>query len=196
MIKLSSLRPYPNNPRKISDNALEKLKESIQRDPEYMIARPIVIDQESRILGGNQRHKACKALGMKEVPEEWVRRVEWDGEKAKRFNVIDNLQMGEFDLELLSLDWETEELLDLGFELGDLGINDASPLDDMPALPDGDREPFQQMTFTLHDEQVEQVKAAIERAKSMGSFDSPNENSNGNALARVCEIFLTSHAHS
>ena len=121
MIKLSSLKPYPNNPRKISDTALEKLKESIQRDPEYMIARPIVIDQESRILGGNQRHKACKALGMKEVPEEWVRRVEWDGEKAKRFNVVDNLQQG--DLELLSMDWETDELLDLGFELGDLGID-------------------------------------------------------------------------
>lgn len=59
-------------------------------------------------------------------------------------------------------------------------------------LPDGDRAPFQQMTFTLHDEQVEQVRAAIEAAKGLGSFvDSPNENSNGNALARICETFLT-----
>jgi len=46
------------------------------------------------------------------------------------------------------------------------------------------------MTFTLHDDQVEQVKAAMEAAKSMGPFDSENENSNGNALARICETFL------
>lgn len=63
-------------------------------------------------------------------------------------------------------------------------------------LPDGDRSPFQQMTFTLHDEQVEQVKAAINASKALGPFDSPNENSNGNALARICEIFVTDHGQS
>jgi hypothetical protein len=61
----------------------------------------------------------------------------------------------------------------------------------MPDLASGDREPFQQMTFTLHDEQAETVAAAIEKAKNAGSFEgSPNENSNGNALARVCEAYL------
>lgn len=62
---------------------------------------------------------------------------------------------------------------------------------ELPQLADGDREPFQQMTFTLHDEQVEQVKAAIDAAKAVGPFDSLNENSNGNAIARICETFLT-----
>ena len=57
-------------------------------------------------------------------------------------------------------------------------------------LPDGDRDPFQQMTFTLHDDQVAIVKAALERAKDGGPFEeSPNENSNGNALARICEAY-------
>lgn len=57
-------------------------------------------------------------------------------------------------------------------------------------LATGDRAPFQQMTFTLHDDQAEQVKRALDEAKAMGAFiDSPNENSNGNALARVCELF-------
>ncbi len=61
-------------------------------------------------------------------------------------------------------------------------------------LPDEDRAPFQQMTFTLHDEQAEQVKSAIMAAKGMGPFvDPPNENSNGNALARMAEVFLTEH---
>lgn len=64
----------------------------------------------------------------------------------------------------------------------------------MGVLPDGDKAPFQQMTFTLHDEQAGQVKRALEAAKAMGAFtDSPNENSNGNALARICETFLTEH---
>jgi hypothetical protein len=62
------------------------------------------------------------------------------------------------------------------------------------ALPNEDRAPFQQMTFTLHDTQAEQVREALKAARSMGDFtDSPNENSNGNALARICEVFLTEH---
>jgi hypothetical protein len=52
------------------------------------------------------------------------------------------------------------------------------------------------MTFTLHDEQVEQIKAACNIAKKMGEFDSPNENSNGNALARICETYVTDYGNS
>ncbi len=64
------------------------------------------------------------------------------------------------------------------------------------ALPDEDRAPFQQMTFTLHDEQAEQVRAALTAAKALGPFvDALNENSNGNALARIAEIFLAEHGH-
>lgn len=66
----------------------------------------------------------------------------------------------------------------------------------MPDLPSGDKDPFQQMTFTLHDEQAEQVRAAMDVAKGMGPFtDPPNENANGNALARICETFLSHHAN-
>ena len=61
---------------------------------------------------------------------------------------------------------------------------------DMPELASGDREPFQQMTFTLSDEQAEQVKHAMAEAKGIGPFiDTGNENSNGNALARIAEAY-------
>jgi hypothetical protein len=64
------------------------------------------------------------------------------------------------------------------------------------ALPTEDRAPFQQMTFTLHDTQAEQVKEAVRLAKAAGPFvDSENENSNGNALARICETFITEHGN-
>lgn len=63
--------------------------------------------------------------------------------------------------------------------------------------PQEDRAPFQQMTFTLHDTQAEQVKRAIVAAGKLGDFtDSPNQNSNGNALAFICETFVTEHGQS
>lgn len=68
---------------------------------------------------------------------------------------------------------------------GDGEIQEVEP----PTLPGGDRQPFQQMTFTLHDSQAETIKAAIKRAKGKGAFDGPNENSNGNALARIAESY-------
>jgi len=61
-------------------------------------------------------------------------------------------------------------------------------------LPDEDRQPFRQMTFTLHDSQANQVDRAIAIAKKTGDFeDSPNQNSNGNALSLICELFVTEH---
>lgn len=86
--------------------------------------------------------------------------------------------------------------------LGELAAQQSVPAEEswedaFDGLPDEDRAPFQQMTFTLHDEQVEQVKAAITAAKALGPFvDSQNENSNGNALARIAEIFITEHGQS
>jgi len=106
----------------------------------------------------------------------------------------------------LNASWDMEALLvevrDLGGEFGELmgfsddelagmlGANMEDVETELPQLADGDREPFQQMTFTLHDDQAEQVKAAMEKAKAMGAFiDTGNENGNGNALARICETF-------
>jgi ParB-like chromosome segregation protein Spo0J len=68
---------------------------------------------------------------------------------------------------------------------------------DFSALPDEDRAPFRQMTFTLHDSQFEQVTEAMRVSKGMGTFEgSLNENSNGNALARICETFITDYGNS
>jgi hypothetical protein len=78
---------------------------------------------------------------------------------------------------------------DLAAQIG-AGVGDA----DLPDLNSGDREPFQQMSFTVHDEQKAVIDRALERAKAMGPFpDGLNDNSNGNALARVCELFLGKH---
>lgn len=195
-MKTSKLKFKDNNPRKISQEALNKLSESIRRDPEFMALRPMIVDDDGTVIGGNQRLRAIHLLGMDEVPDSWVvRATDLTDEQKRRFVLVDNAPQGmagDWDIDLLANEWDVPELEELGFDLAELGVVDG--LDDMPALPDGDKEPFQQMTFTLHDDQADQVKAALDVAKGMGAFDSPNENSNGNALARVCETFLTQNA--
>jgi len=117
MIKLSDLTPHPDNPRKITDAQMAKLKESIRRDPEYMPPRPLVVNKDNIILAGNQRWKALKALGYDEIPDEWVRRVDWDEEKSRRFVIMDNHQSGEWDEEILLAKWTDLDLDALGLEL-------------------------------------------------------------------------------
>ncbi len=96
---------------------------------------------------------------------------------------MEGLQAVEFDLSLLG--WSVDEL-------SGMLAPEVDELDDMPDLPSGDREPIQQMTFTLHDDQAEIIKEAIAKAKDMGPFpDTGNENGNGNGLARVAELFLS-----
>ena len=83
---IDAIRPHPRNPRRIAQEALAKLCESIQRDPEFMRLRPIVVDAEGQILGGNQRWKACKALGFAELPDGWVVKADdLTDEQRRRF---------------------------------------------------------------------------------------------------------------
>ena len=114
MIKLSNLTPHPDNPRKITDAQMDKLKDSIRRDPEYMQPRPLVVNKDNIILAGNQRWKALRALGHDEIPEDWVRFVDWDKEKSRRFVIMDNHQSGEWDEEILLARWMDVDLEGLG----------------------------------------------------------------------------------
>ncbi len=85
-------------------------------------------------------------------------------------------------------------LSELAEKAGVVPPDDSDWADALGNLPDGDKAPFQQMTFTLHDSQAARVKRALDVARGMGPFtDSPNENGNGNALARVCEMFVAAH---
>jgi hypothetical protein len=185
MIKLSTIRPNPANPRTIKDAAFEKLCKSIQTDPEFMELRPIITDADNMVLGGNQRLKALKHLGYTEVPETWIRAAETlSDDQKRRFIVLDNNSSGEWSLEELAANWSKEELEEWGVEV-EWGVGIEVGTDGF-TLPDGDKAPFQQMTFTLADEQAEQIKNAIADIKQTEEYKYAetmgNENSNGNAL--------------
>ena len=117
-IKLSKIKPNPNNPRVIKDEKFEKLKKSIKDFPKMMELRPMVINKDNIVLGGNMRLKALKELGYKEVPDEWVKRAEdLTDEEQRQFIIKDNVGFGEHDWEMLATEWDADELSDWGLDV-------------------------------------------------------------------------------
>ncbi len=128
----------PKNPRFIRDERFDALCASIRDNPEYMPARPIIVNEDGCILGGNMRFRACKANGMKTVPASWIQRVEgWSIEKQKRFIIMDNRGFGEDDMDALANEWEIEDLIAAGFEEADLTGYDVEPYGDTSTDRDG-----------------------------------------------------------
>ena len=174
--------------------------------------RSLVSDKDGYIVAGNKTLQAAVDAGIEDVIE-----IESDGHSiivhkrtdfdlsdrkgaAREYAYLDN-RTSEFltwDANVIAADVEAGVDLSGMFTETELGYFNTASIDDwqnaLGGLADGDRAPYQQMTFTLHDGQAETVKRAIDTAKSLGAFvDSENENSNGNALARVCELFLGDH---
>lgn len=113
-MKLADITRNARNPRKITDAAFAKLCESIKRDPQFMALRPIVVDGDGVVIGGNQRLRACLHLGMTEVPDAWVMRAaDLTADQRKRFVLLDNGPegaSGEWDMDMLAADWTVPEL--------------------------------------------------------------------------------------
>lgn len=109
--KTATLKTNPNNPRAIRKDQLDKLVKSLREFPEMLEARPIVIDKDGVVLGGNMRLQAAQRAGLKEVPV-YVR--EWDEEKDSQFVVKDNVSFGEWDWDMLANEWEVDDLKDWG----------------------------------------------------------------------------------
>jgi ParB-like chromosome segregation protein Spo0J len=184
---------YARNPRK-NDHAVDKVAAAIR---EFGFRVPICAKSDGTVVDGHLRLKAAKKLGLAEVPVVLADDMSETQIKAFRLSVNKMAELAEWHTELLRL--EFMDLEDDGFDLELTGFDadeiaelqfDDDAETDMPELAEGDREPFQDMTFNLHDDQAEVVKEAIAKSKAMGDFgDTGNENSNANALARICEVF-------
>jgi hypothetical protein len=124
-MKLSNIKPNPNNPRLIKDDKFAKLVQSIKDFPEMMEKRPIVcvtdVDGKIYPLGGNMRYKAIKELGYKDVPDTWIVMAdEWTEEKRREFVVKDNVGFGEWDWGQLQT-WDSEQLEAWGLDVPGFG---------------------------------------------------------------------------
>jgi hypothetical protein len=182
-VGIEQVNSNPNNPRLIKDDKFKKLVKSIREFPQMLNLRPIVVNDDMIVLGGNMRLKACIEAGLKQVPI--IKASELTEEQQKEFIIKDNVGFGEWDWEILANEWDTEELTDWGLDLPGYDV-DADELGEEFSLPDGDKAPFQQMTFTLADEQAVMLKNAIDDIKKTEEYKYAetmgNENSNGNAL--------------
>lgn len=114
-VNIKEVKPNEKNPRYIRDPKFNKLVKSIQAFPEMLEKRPIVVDENMVVLGGNMRLKACEKAGLTEV---WIDVAEgWTQEQKNEFIIKDNVGFGEWDWEILANEWDTQELSDWGIDL-------------------------------------------------------------------------------
>jgi hypothetical protein len=114
-MKINEIKPNPNNPRLIKDHKFKQLVKSIQDFPQMLELRPIVIDENNMVLGGNMRLKACIEAGMTDVPV--IHANNLSEEKKKEFIVKDNVGYGEWDWDDLANNWDAQELTDWGLDI-------------------------------------------------------------------------------
>ena len=123
-VKLSKIKNNPNNPRLIKDDKFEKLVNSIKEFPEMLKIRPIVVNEDMIVLGGNMRLKACKEAGLKEVFI--IKASELTEEQQREFVIKDNSGFGEWNEKELLAEWDIEKLNEWG-----LDIENNDPEDDI-----------------------------------------------------------------
>lgn len=194
-VKVANLVPYARNSRTHSAEQVAQIAASIR---EFGFTNPLLIDEQGGIIAGHGRLLAAQKLGFDEVPAITLQGLS-DAQK-KAYVIADNklaLNAG-WDDEMLRV--EFMELQEMGFDLELTGFSldeiaelefDSDCETDMPELNDGDKEPFQQKTFTLHDEQAAVVDDAVTLARTSPLADTGlNENSNGNALSLICQQWL------
>jgi len=115
MISIGKVKSNPNNPRIIKDEKYKKLLASIKEFPQMLQLRPVVVNSDMVVLGGNMRLKACKEAGLTEIPV--IKADEFTEEQQKQFIIKDNVGFGEWDM--LANEWDMEELEDWSMELSD-----------------------------------------------------------------------------
>ncbi len=196
---LGRLSVDPGNPRSHAPEQIDQIVASVRA---FGWTNPLLADPEGMIIAGEARLAAARRLGRATVPV--IVLAELSPAARRAYRVADNriaLNAG-WDEDLLAA--ALRDIAAMELDLSAIGFTDAEVAAllaeaeevvaaDFPALPSGDRSPFQQMTFALHDDQAAMVRQALAVARRQGPFEGPNHNGNGNALARVAEGYLASH---
>ena len=140
IVKINEVKPNPKNPRLIKDEKFKKLVKSIQEFPDMLNKRPLIVftdvDSKYVVLGGNMRLKACKEVGIKEIPV--IVADEWTEEQKAEFLIKDNVGFGEWDWDGLANEWDVDKLEDWGLDLPvDLSVEELEAEEDDFSVPEG-----------------------------------------------------------
>lgn len=134
-MKITDIKPNPNNPRIIKDDKFKKLVQSIKSFPQMLELRPIVIDENNIVLGGNMRLKACIEAGLTDVPVKQA--ADLTEEQKKEFIVKDNVGYGEWDWDDLANNWNTDDLIEWGLDIPNFEPEVLEAEEDDFAVPEG-----------------------------------------------------------
>ena len=147
LVSIDTIKENSSNPRFIKDDKYKKLLKSLKEFPQMLEKRPIVVDENNTVLGGNMRLKACKELGLKEV---WIDTAEgWTEKQKSEFIIKDNVGYGEWDWDILANEWDSIELIDWGLDVPNIE-------DDVDySILDGE---------TDFDEQLEDMTGGVKKA--------------------------------
>tara|TARA_R110002020_G_scaffold197236_1_gene398298 strand:- start:1652 stop:2233 length:582 start_codon:yes stop_codon:yes gene_type:complete len=147
-VKISQVKNNPNNPRVIKNDDFRKLVKSIKEAPWMLQLRSIIVNDDNVVLGGNQRLRACKEAGLKEIYI--IRASSLTEEQQREFTIKDNSSYGEWDWDMLANEFETDELSDWGLRLPKIYFDD----DDDPVI---DQDNFAKTMDTYINAKVKQI---------------------------------------
>lgn len=133
-VNISVIKPNEENPRFITDQKFKKLVKSIKEFPQMLEVRPLVVDENFMVLGGNMRLKALKSAGVFEVPIQQVKG--WTDDQKKEFIIKDNIGYGEWDWDIVANDWDIQKLKDWGMDLPDFPDTELDAEEDDYTEPD------------------------------------------------------------
>ena len=163
---VSQIKPNPNNPRLIKDDKFKKLVQSIKDFPDMLNKRPIVVNKDMIVLGGNMRLKACIEAGMKDVP---VIVADWSEEQQREFIIKDNVSGGEWDWDILANEWDAKQVADWGLDIPDFSKQDFSDKNEEIDIDSLDSQMIIKLQYTEEEynlvrDQLAKIAATPERA--------------------------------
>tara|TARA_R110002020_G_scaffold385470_2_gene596379 strand:- start:374 stop:895 length:522 start_codon:yes stop_codon:yes gene_type:complete len=154
-MKLSEIKPNPDNPRILKEDKFNKLVQSIKDFPDMLEKRPIVIDEDNVVLGGNMRLRALQELKYKDVPV--IVAKGWTEEQKREFIIKDNVGFGEWDWDILANEWSDNPLTEWGLDVwqpDDIDLDNFFEDD-----PNGLADPTNKIVLEYNEEDYQKVNA-------------------------------------
>lgn len=189
---LSELVDFDKNPRKLSDKEAKQLRNSLKK---FGYVELVAVDADNTILAGHMRVRTMRALGQDDEIEVRVPSRPLSEKEREEYCIRSNRNSGEFDYDILANEFQLDDLLEWGFDEKDFEVS-ASAMDEAGSGEGKHQETLlTKLSFTLSHEQAELVQRCLEMAKAMGEFvERVNESEDGNALARICELWKPRNA--
>lgn len=172
-IALSKLKANPNNPRVVKDDKFKKLVKSIQDFPQMLEIRPIVVNEDMIVLGGNMRLKACKEAGLKQVPV--IKASELTEEQQREFIIKDNVGYGEWDWSELANTWDEGQLQEWGLDIPGFEVDKTDYSDKNKEIDLGEFDEKMEFKLKLTSDQFFDLQERLSVVKSKEGVDSNEE---------------------